>query len=144
MHGVSISLKPSKILITWFLLLLLGSVAVISYLTIDPWLKGFLIFFVLSYGSYLIYRYGLLMSKYSIKQLTLNPEICILGNGVDTISAELCGDSTVTTWLCVLRFKVAGTWFKRSCVILKDAIEQGSYRELTIMLRNMKLHGNSR
>lgn len=137
-QGISIKLKPSKLLIIFFLFLSIASMTVIGSLTVNMGLKIILSVVVIFYGGYILYQYGFLMSKYSIKQLILNPEVCLLRTEAGEFSAKLCGDSTITTKLCILRFKVANQWLKRSCLITQDALEQGSYRQLTITLRNMK------
>lgn len=47
----------------------------------------------------------------------------------------LCGDSTLTQWVSVLRFRVDGYFLSKNCVIFADALGKTRYRQCLVMLR---------
>jgi hypothetical protein len=53
----------------------------------------------------------------------------------ETYTAEIKGDSTVTAFVAILRFKMEGKRFAQSCIIFRDSLADGTYRDLLIRLR---------
>lgn len=51
------------------------------------------------------------------------------------VEAELLGDSTVTGIVSVLRFRIAGRRMPISCVVFKDSLQSGRYRQLLVILK---------
>ena len=49
------------------------------------------------------------------------------------INAELLGDSTVTRWVSVLRFRVDGHRFPQSSIVFRDSLPEGVYRKLIVI-----------
>lgn len=136
MHELNIQLKPSKQFIALILLTMSGSLAIICYLPFSIWLKLILAFFSLSYGAYILWNHGLLRHSQSIIQIMLDKKDWYISNHSDVFKAQIAGDSTLSSWLCVLRFSLPQKRFKRSVVIFNDALEADHYRRLLVALRN--------
>jgi len=58
-------------------------------------------------------------------------------------AATLCGSSTVTKMICILRFKILDEKLKRSCILFRDSMEAEQYRQLLVSMRNNKTKDNS-
>jgi hypothetical protein len=83
------------------------------------------------YGSYLIWQYGLLKANTSVYRITWQrDEQWLIYTRQAVYEAELRGDSTLTTWASVLRFRVPGYYLPISCVICFDAMPADYYRKL--------------
>lgn len=118
------------------ILLVVGGCLLISISL--PWAiaaKVLLFLTITGYGSYLFWRYGLLKSPNAITQLAYKGKHWQLYDQQGPVDAELCGDSTVTTWVCVLRFRVAEKKLKRTCIIFCDALAPDEYQRLLAVVR---------
>jgi len=136
MQKINLQLKPSRIFISLIGLVMWGSLALTIGLPIDWVLKIVLIISVLVYGTWILWIVGLMKGANSIVGLQLLADgSCSLRYPLCTIEAEMMGDSTVTTVVCVLRFSVQGKRLKASCVVFKDSVERKMYRELLVWLR---------
>ncbi|MCD6038754.1 MAG: hypothetical protein K0S27_154 [Gammaproteobacteria bacterium] len=135
MQNIDIQLKPSNLLITLISLIFLGSSLIILSLPLCSWVKSGLMIGTLAYGAWVFWFVVFMKSSHSIRGLQLLAEgSCKLVYPFHTISAEIQGDSTVTTGLCVLRFSVSGKRWKRSCVIFNDSLDRERYRQLLVWL----------
>ncbi len=136
MQKIDIRLKPSRQFISLIALVWVGSAGCMMSLSIPWFLKILFIISGLVYGSRILWVSGLMMSSSSIIGLQLLADgSCSLQYPMHTMAAEVKGDSTVTTALCVLRFSVQGKRWKTSCIIFKDSLEREIYRELLVWLR---------
>ncbi len=136
MHNIDIKLQPSKQFIALLILLLMGSLLIVSFLPILTPIKIGLFIATLCYGGYILWRDGLLLHPKSLIGFSLDSNRnWLLYNKLEILSGELCGDSTITTLVCVLRFKVRGKRLKYSCVVFKDAVARGLYRKLLVKVR---------
>ena len=109
--------------------LLIGSLACISYLSCSVWLKFSLI---------------LIVCAYSVWILSHNRQWQSIGEDADgwylikkngqKIPACWLGDSTVTSFVSILRFKVDGCFFRQSCLVFRDSMPDNLYRQLTVRL----------
>lgn len=126
-------LKPSKIYLNLIIVILIASVLIVLFVTIANWLKVLLSLFLLFYGGHIIWRFGLLKSQNSILQIQQQEtNQWLLYTRDKKYLADLRGDSTVTSKIAILRFQVSKHFFPQSCVIFRDSLVQGQYRELVI------------
>ena len=132
MQKIVIDLRPSKIFLIGQLLVLLACSGVICCLPFNLVIKLALSIGVLIYGFFIVYRYGLLLSPYAIRSIMHNGEQWLVRDGQNEVTAELVGDSTVTTLVSILRFAIPGEKFKRSCVVWKDSTTVELYRQLRV------------
>lgn len=88
------------------------------------------------YGSYTFLRYALLRNKLSITaiQYAANND-WLVTTPKGTVVAELKGDSTVTHFLAILRFKSRENGSMNSCILLSDSLPAGDFRRLVGLLR---------
>ena len=136
MRNIDVKLQPSKQFIALITLILIGSLLMIIYLPIMSGIKVLLLTVILCYGGYIFWRYGLLRHPKSLIGLRLDLDCnWLLYNKSHTLQGELCGDSTLTTWVCALGFKVRGQRLKYSCVVFNDAVGQETYRRLLTEVR---------
>jgi hypothetical protein len=135
MQKIVINLKPSKQFITLIFTGIIGSLAIIFSLMLSLWIKLVIALFTLSYGFSVLIRHGLLLHARSILRLSSEDNSWLLEDELIALPAHLLGDSTATTWLCVLRFKLIDAKQYRSCVIFNDALSKQMYRRLLVYLR---------
>lgn len=136
MQNIDIHLKPSTGFISFIFSLLCFYIGAIIYSSLSMWLIILLIFFASVYGGHIIYRQGFLCANKSIVGLRLlNNKTWMLFTKNTVITGELLGESTVTNRVMILRFAIPGSWYKRTCVICKDAIDPSIYRHLLVHLR---------
>ncbi len=57
----------------------------------------------------------------------------------ERLEAKLLGGSVVWAYFCLLRFRLQSGQEVRSCLVFYDALDQQSYRKLSIHLRTMKV-----
>lgn len=132
MLDIDISLKPSKQFISLISIATFLSFFIISQLTVGIWLKFALFLFVAMYGGYIFWRYGLLMHSYSIGRIKSSNDEYYISNRISTYSVELLGDSTLTRWVSILRFKRLGHRTKHSCIVFNDSLDRDNYRSLIV------------
>jgi len=131
------NLKPSWYALSLITLILAITVAILYGLPINAWIKlgGWL--FVLIYGGYLFKRFGLLQDGRAITRIKREQDgKWLLQTKKNVIyTAELQGDSTVTTWLSVLRFRVPKRFWPISCIVFRDSLTRDHYRKLLVLVR---------
>jgi len=136
MLNIDIVLKPSKQFLTLMVLVYAMSCSIIFYLPVSPWAMGMLLLGVTGYVVRMIRVYGTLYSNYSIHHLrALTDGQWELISPQGLIIAKLTGDSIVTRFLCLLRFRVPGRMQKCTCLIMQDALDVQQYRRLLVHLR---------
>lgn len=140
MQKIDIKFKPSKLFILFFLLTIVASFAIVLTLPPFPLKKTLLFTIIFSYGGYLFWNSVLLQGGYAILRLSYGPDGWYLQDRIKTQQAELCGESTITRFLSILRFTVPGRRRKRTCLVFKDAIGQEYYRQLIVILRTAEIH----
>lgn len=135
MQNIDITLKPSKQFLVFISALLLGSFMVIASLSLLSWIKIVLGLVLTGYGIKLFWCDILLRSRRSIIRLNKqNDGSWRLYDRKGAFTGLLAGDSTVTGFLCVLRFRVQGCFFKRSSLIFRDSVGADTYRKLLFRL----------
>ncbi len=138
MQNIDIHLKPSWQFIFFILLTLICNVGIIFYLTISFWIKVLLLCVVLGYGVRVLWDRGYLKGLNSIRNLYYKDDSWELHSQSGVATATLCGESTMTTFISVLRFQDVITKKKYSCVIFRDSLESGLYRRLLVQLLMVK------
>jgi hypothetical protein len=51
------------------------------------------------------------------------------------IEGTLLGDSTITRWVSILRFRITNSYRPLSCIIFSDALTKYSYRKLFVQIK---------
>jgi len=109
-----------------------------------PWqIKLLLVAAIVSSATYAVFGYGLLLFPWSAVALTVNVknELQITRrDGVQLSDLSVCADSVVTPYLTVIHVyaKNAPLWrriFTRHLIVLPDAVDAESYRQLRVWLR---------
>lgn len=135
MQEIILKLSPSKFFIGVFVVFIFASLIILMTM---PWfflIKLITITAVIGYGWYIFRRYGLLVHPQSIVKILWHN-----GWSFETprnvFPVTILGDSTITTSICVLRFKNNQTNRTHSCLIVKDMTNQEDYRRLIVALKN--------
>jgi len=108
------------------------------------WLIKFsLIVVIMLYAIYVVCRYGLLLLPWSHLALSVNAKNALQitrRDGLQLSDLSICADSVVTPYLTVIRFQqknatMISRIFCSQLIILPDAIDAESYRQLRVWLR---------
>jgi hypothetical protein len=136
MQKIDIQLEPSRIFSGLIVIVCVGCISITLSLSLGWILKIVLMMSELAYCSWILWVHGRLLSPSSVVGLQLLAEgQCYLKYPLRIIEAKIRGDSTVTTAVCVLRFKIPDKRRAVSCVIFKDSMEREMYRKLLVWLR---------
>ncbi len=139
MQEIDTNLKPSAVLVILSSLILLCTACLVFDLPLSWWVRSVILGLVLVYGGNIFWHTMLLRGKNAILKIALTTDGWEIHDQTTIYPAELGGESTVTTLLCVLRFKVLGENRKRSVIIFRDAIEPEIYRRFVAILRMTKI-----
>lgn len=124
-----IHLKFSKIYLAGLSLIMFASLGSIYLCDFKDTLAIILFLFVIFYGFYCI---NTMRCFRAIKSLGENRWILTIKNR--SYVGYLCGDSTVTSKICVLRFKLVDHRLNKTYLILRDSVDKGIYRALLVEL----------
>lgn len=127
------TIKKSNTAIIVILFFLLGSVAIIFTLPLMLSIQLFLMLFLLLYGIFIFPPF------FSVKALRYTGDGWKLFLRDRVLDAALSGDSTVTRWVCILRFSIPDRRWKYACVIFRDAMTKEAYRRLVVEVRFSRL-----
>lgn len=136
MQELIINLNVSKQFVTLILITILSSLAIVVYLSLPIWIKLLLAISILTYGSQIVWKHGLLKHPKSITQIIIDQSEYFLADHHQVYLVTISGDSTITTTLCVLRFLLPNQRLKSSCIIFKDMMQADDYRRLLVLLKN--------
>ncbi len=128
MQKFASTLKFSKQFLLLNLSLLLGSMAIIFYLSFGIILKGLLLIFVLIYGFFIL--------RQSQPWHTIRHDNS--GWWLDEFNIDILGESTVTAHVTILRFVISPGRRKQTCIIFKDAMTGDQYRQFVVRLRKFQ------
>lgn len=134
MQNIDILIKPSFYFKLYAVLLISGSIFAVLYSSLFLWIKIFLLVLVGLYG-HVLWLSSSLKSPESITRLRLQSGRCLLNDQSDYFLADILGDTTITSFVTVLRFKKMGSTRKQSCLIFCDAVSKEEYRRLRVGLR---------
>ncbi len=140
MHRIDINLQPSAYFKWLLCLITLGSLFISFSLPVHILIRFFLASIVIIYAVSIFYSGYWMKSKKSIAGLLFNDgnwQIFCLNKRLDV---KLCGESTVTNWVSVLRFQVLNTRQKYTSIIFKDAMNAEDYRRLIVLLRTTRAY----
>lgn len=135
MQEIVLKFVPSKSYIAGMSIALIFSIVIIGLL---PWgllAKLIAIFIIGIYGKVLLRRHGFLTHAQSIIKLMWH-QGWYLENASQVFPIEIAGESTVTSQLCVLRYKTPKSRRKHSLLITRDMLAPDDYRRLIVALRN--------
>lgn len=136
MRDHEFKLKPSRQFVAVILLACGISVAAAFSLPVNHWLHFVALLIAVAYVGYILWRFGLLLSHDAIISIRhhSNGE-WRLKTRRSEYPATILGDSTATTRVMVLRFKVVGHFWQQSCVIFRDSLSADAYRQLLVLLK---------
>jgi hypothetical protein len=135
MHRTVIDLYPSKQFLLGLVFILVLTCGIIVYLPITLILKFFLCGIVIFYSVMIFWKHGLLKAKHSIESFYIDKGSWQIRDKTGVFSAELSGDSTITTMVCILCFQLADTKKKRFSLVFTDSLKKDEYRRLMVKLR---------
>lgn len=138
MRDQEFKLIPSKLYLVMMSMLLGSSALILLCLPISIWMKLAGMILLTIYAIVAMQRYAYLSSRQSIKAIQFDRTLkrWMVYTNADTYSTTLCGDSILTTWVMVLRFRLPNRWWPISCLIFKDSLTSQQFRELAILLRH--------
>jgi hypothetical protein len=139
MRKLDITVNPSRYFIFFGLAATVGGLLICLTLPLGFFLKIFLLGCVLAYGWHLIFSQALQHHSQAIVKISYESERWFLHTRTHSGPANLCGDSTMTGFLSILRFNRDGVRKKQSCVIFKDALEPDFYRRLITAVRTAEI-----
>jgi hypothetical protein len=124
-----ITIKSSKQFILLKIGIFSGSLFCLINLPLQLAAKILLIIILIIYSLYSFFKAPVLLS---LNELSAN--VWQLVTSAGTFTGELYGDSTVTPWVCVLRFFIPEVRKKYTFIIFNDAMDKNSYRRLLVRL----------
>lgn len=126
---------PSKIYLAILIAVLISSGILLLLMNIALLIKIAAIIIFIIYSYHLIHNVGLLRGKRTIQSIRFHEDgRWRVTDNQGIHSAELLGDSVVTAWVCVLRFRVIGKRWPLACVVFRDSLPRGEYRRMVIQL----------
>ena len=136
MQNLDFNFKPSACYLVLLVTLFLTSMGILAMLAASSLIKIASILVLCFYMGVVLIQYGLLRSSQSILGIShkMGREWQLI-TPTGSRAAALCGDSTATHLVSVLRFKVENEWRARSCILFRDSLRPGEYRRLMVALR---------
>jgi hypothetical protein len=135
MPAIDINLRVSSLFLSLLLVVASFSLLFIFTLPLSLFLKSVLVIGVLIYSLDIFWRHGLLKSRHVITRISFNATGWQVWKQDEKLAVELCGDSTVTNLVAVLRFKSPNNKSKYSSLIFFDSLPPEGYRQLMVLLR---------
>ena len=91
---------------------------------------------IILYGAQTLWRYGFLRDTKSVQSIQMieDKKWRVSFRNV-VMTGELLGDSTVTSYLSVLRFKFDDRRYPVSCIVFRDSLPKDQYRDLIVTIR---------
>lgn len=113
-------------------IMLFGSMISVCYLPFSGLIKAISIIGLLGYSGWNLYGH---LQWQGIGQ---DMDGWYLQKAGEKIPISLSGDSTITSFVSILRFKQEGKFLKQSCMIFKDALSAVMYRELVVRIKHFR------
>jgi hypothetical protein len=140
MQNIDITIKPSRQFIALIILIFTLSIGIILILPLSSWHKLLIIIPTILYSFRIFWMDGAMRDPHSIQHLQLLSDgTCRLYDREHFIEGKIRGDSTVTTFFCLLRFFIPRERKNKSCILFYDAMDRTSYRQLLVWLRCIKI-----
>lgn len=124
------TLHLSKFFVLIQCIMLIGSVISVCCLPFSVLTKGMLILSLLVYSAWNFY------SNNQWRVIGQDIDGWYLEKAGERIFLNLCGESTVTSFVSILRFTRAETFLKQSCIIFNDAMPRDLYRQLIVRMNS--------
>lgn len=118
----------------------LATFAVLMALDTNRWLRAILAVLLLRNGFSVWREHAAMTGGRSIYRLIGEAGRWQLQDRLGQYSAELCPESTVTSVVCFLVFRLNGIGRKRTCLVFRDALSKDIYRQLLVYLRTVKAY----
>jgi len=126
----------SRQYLTLLLIVSFLSCSMIFMLTLPIIYKCIIMILLMAYLASIIWRFCLLRAASSIRGLRqLDGGQWLLQMRDAEIEGNLLGDSTITRWVSILRFRVANRYRPLSCIIFSDSLTSNSYRKLIVQIQ---------
>lgn len=136
MYAKEFKLKPSKWYLGALIWLVLGTACMFLTLPFTGSEKGAALVLLILYGAHLVYHHGLLRGKQALLTFKRNSDhTWQIKTQHARYQATLAGDSAVTRFVSVLRFKVDGIRRPFNCVVFYDALDPDSYHALLMLVK---------
>lgn len=142
MKPIQLDFKPSIVLTLIICAIGLGSGAILILPALIWQIKLILGIAILSAVIYSVCQYGLLLLPWSYVSLNVSSslEVQLVRRDGKQIEVHVCGNSVVTPYLTVVNCKVTDApllmrLFSPHLVILPDALDAESFRQLRVWLR---------
>lgn len=134
---IEFNLQKSRIYQYLIIVVYALSAVMITLLSISLLLKGVLLIVLTAYMARVMWIYCLLKAHASIQSLRFisDKKWVVVAGGAET-EAELSGDSTVTRWVSVLQFKIAGQRRPVTCILFVDSLPAELYRKLLVAVQS--------
>ncbi len=114
--------------------ILVGALACIFSLSIGPLFKSILVLGILGHGLWNIYR------PLPWQIIGHDETGWYLKDGDKKIDIDIGGDSTVTSLVSILRFKLPEKRLKETLILFKDAMPTDSYRQFIVRMKYFVSH----
>jgi len=136
MPDLEFNFRPSKQYLLIISLILLTSMVIVLALMLGVWIKLLIFILIMGYGGHIFWKYGLLQSRHSITGIRRHSDgRWHLYTQDNTYHADIRGDSTVTSLVSVLRFRVDRKSLPVSCIVFRDSLPPDFYRQLIVLLK---------
>lgn len=134
-------LQPSKTFLLLMMVCFVAAAVIVLTSSFICIIKIMLLIMLITYVFYIGSRYVLLRSSKSILIIKRHSDgHWQLNTSHHETFAWLIGDSTVTRFVCVLRFKFPGHFFLTSSIIFFDSLSNDEYRRLLMLLRGTTIN----
>ena len=135
MRSREFKLKPSRQLMAIYTLVMLVSVIILLCVSLPIWIKLLSFIVVWVYGVSLYKQHIALMSDSAITGLIFHTDSWLLQTKPALLTAALCGESVITRYVSVLRFQIPKQKRTLSCIVFRDSLMPGLYRELVLVVK---------
>lgn len=135
MLDLDFKFKPSGIYVSFMLIILGASIGILFSLPVHFIFRLFGLGLMVAYCAY-IQQFVFLRGSQAVLGIKHEKDTqWTLYLRDKRISAELLGDSLVTSFVTVLRFRLPDKRSVSSCVLLRDSLAPGLYKKLQVLLR---------
>lgn len=128
--------KPSMRYLCLLSVVLFATGVIIEGLPFGVGVRMVMLGIFIPYSGWMLWRFALLRGKDSILRLKHEREnYWLIETPRGAVRGELCKDSTVTQFACVLRFKVPGQFWTQTAIVFHDSLSKEQYQQLIVILR---------
>lgn len=132
MHVLDIDLRPSKLFALLLIVISIGSLIIVALSIFTLANKILLSLLVILYTLLIAYRE---FWKHVSIRIIADSNGWRIGKNSQLSPIKILGESTVTRWGCVIRYKVENSFFTKTCLVFRDSVGQDEFRQLLVALR---------